>query len=99
MSVSEVYRQIQVLPLTLSQKTTTLKGNYQGGQRERDRKPNSIFKARQRFIFPLRASMSTRVLFPQLKMNAFQMVVMIKKIWKEPYLLSRLSLSQYKVYY
>lgn len=77
---------------------TTLKGNYQGGQRGRDRKPKSMFKARQRFRFPLRASMFTRMLFPQLEMDAFQMVGMIKQIWKEAHLLSRLSLSQHKVY-
>lgn len=55
-----------------------------------------MFKARQKYRFPFSESMFTRMLFPQLKMDAFQMVVMIKKICKEPYLLSRLSLSQYK---
>lgn len=49
--------------------------------RGRDRKPNSMFKARQRFRFPLRASTFTRMLFPPLKMDAFQMVGMIKKIY------------------
>jgi len=32
-----------------------------------------------RFIFPLRESMFIRVLFPQLKMDAFPMLVIIKK--------------------
>lgn len=38
-----------------------------------------MFKARQRFRFPFREFMFTRELFAQLKMDTFQMVVMIKK--------------------
>jgi len=38
-----------------------------------------MFKVRQRFRFPFKESMFTRALFAQLKMEAFQMVVMIKR--------------------
>lgn len=97
-SISELYRKTQVptCQLTLSQQATSLKESWQGGQRGRYGKLNLMFNARVRFRIPFGESTFSRVLSPQLKADAFQTAVIMKKMHRELYLLSRLRMARYK---
>lgn len=57
--------------------------HHKEASREDRKKDMESLIPRLRQDFPFRESKFTRVLFPQLKMDAFQMVVMIKTISKE----------------